>query len=301
MVAIRDPNIPTGDMIMANIRLLDKNGEALYGRPVIAYMSKNEIFDDIATSVIRIYDPFTGISAGPSEDLKKLVCLTSAQGFVWVQIPQPSMALFKITVAGLTTLTLESSYDIYGDPHPLVGIMDTDTNKWIILDAIKKTEIIQQVPSTIGSFNRFELKKAAIPGKIIVESLIGGALQEYNIGNAKLGVTFRKQHLPKGFFVYDRLSNSLFVSDDSIVSINVEYEVPPFTIANDTDFRPRNLIPDPEISAEGIDLTTANLAIYPDVKAYLHFNHIDTILKTAIVIFQNPLSKLEESKRYAEG
>lgn len=293
------PQEPSSIPIMSTARLLDTNGEPLCGRPIGVTISRTDTTPvDSDVSELHIYDPFTGISAGTTHTLDKLICLTSNQGYIWVQIEQSSMSISQI-LAGTITGPSDSDYDLFADPNPKVGIMNHVTNEWIDIDEEEVSNIKKAEPSTIGNFYRFELDKAAIPGKIEVQTLSGQPLEEFNVGGARLGVTFTHSNLPHGFFIYDSQSQSILLSDSSIQEILITYKVPLFTANLNNDMRLRQLIPSAYTISELNGYT--NIGLYPDIKMYLHLNYLDEIRQTGIIIFQNPLSKIEGIKEFAEG
>jgi hypothetical protein len=280
-------------------RLLDIYGEPVQGYPVQVYVTEDP--EPVGNTILNIYDPFTGITAGPLQSLHRLTCLSDNDG--WVRGYIEPLGSSSVEMAGnLVTMTgLDSVYRLSGYPYPQVGVINNGTSSWFVPDSahIESTgEVISRVPTQIGGFFRFPLAKDANPLSVQVTSRGGIALEPWEVVGPELGVTFTVQDLPHGYYIYEPNSHSLLVSDSAVYELSVQYQVAFFKVGSN----PRRLV---SVSNKAGWPTDALL--YPDVKLYLHAEWRDPsasgMIKrdTAELVMVNPLSKMEMQKRYAEG
>jgi hypothetical protein len=280
-------------------RLLDIYGEPVQGYPVQVYVTVNP--EPAGNSILNVYDPFTGIMAGPTQSLHKLTCLSDNDGWVRGYIEPLASSHVEMTGNLVTTGEFNGTYRLAGYPYPQVGVINNVTSSWFVPDSVhieSTGEVISRVPTQIGGFFRFPLAKDANPLSIKVTSKGGIALEPWEVVGPELGVTFTAPDLPHGFYIYEPGSHSLLVSDSAVYELDVQYDVAFFKIGSD----PRELV---NVSDKTGWPTDAS--VYPDVKLYLHAEWRDPsasgMIKrdTAELVMVNPLSKMEMQKRYAEG
>lgn len=281
---VSEPIPPSGEPVYAVARLLDADREAVAGYPVTLYASLAP--EPSGDTVLKLYDPYTGISAGPDEDLRRLIVLSDNEGYARVAIEAPDVSGVVMDPSG------NCAWRLAGDPYPSVGIVDGD-GYWYEPLSEYADETIYRVPTSIGGFYRFELSQHAVPGSLQITAS-GGVLEEFDPGSLVPGQTFFRADLPPGMFIYDGSSYSIFVSDPEIHECRAEYEKQRFWIDDDDPY-----LLDYSGSLEGC-------LLYPDIKVYLHSEWTNpstgaTIHDAMEVVFLNPLSKLEMAKKYAEG
>ena len=278
-------------------RLLDVYGEPVQGYPVSLYVRQSP--EPSGDTILNLYDPFTGIMAGPAQPLHKLTSLSDNDG--WVRgytEPLPS-SLVEMTGDLTATGEFECDYRLAGFPYPKVGIIDASVPKWFVPETNQTETIaedISRVPTQIGGFFRFPLQKDAKPETIKVTSSGGMSLEPWEVIGPELGVTFTSRDLPAGYYIYDSSSHSLLVSDAAVYAVSVDYEVADFKIASDDPFK--------LVGISDKSGWPSDAKLYPDVELYIHAEWRDPSSpgsakrSTASLIMINPLSKMALQKRY---
>lgn len=289
-VAPEQPSEPD-QYVSCVMRLEDEIGEPVKAHPITLHVSKLSDPEDEA-SQLRIYDPYTGIAAGVGEELDRLVSLTDVQGYVRPMVASPASSDIYKQISGLQQT--DFSYDL--PSYPSVGIIDVDSNVWVRLKPLMKTELgVSPYQSPEGGFIRIRLQNHAVRGTIKAVTSDGQAMREFGTG-LRLGIDFTVDQLPYGFFAYDKQTASLLISDPDIRLVNLTYEVQPFTVKADDQGRPRRLVPATGLQSLTGDLTNT-LRLYPDIVLYLHGQY-DSLQRTAELVFTNPLSKMELARAY---